>query len=905
VTLLDERPSTEPLARPPVRTSWSPTASWRLAARLARREVRRRPGRTLLVTLLVAVPILAMTIGAILVRSNTDDARFTRNYGTADLVVADYGGYDDDGQRRDPVDISALGEGRSPDGTTSTQIVTVYTFVTTDDGRQVNVEAKRFDPSSPITAGTIEVTSGRLPVAADEVLLAPSVADDLDAAVGDVLALERPDRPLTVVGLGRRSSDHRSALMLFGELSVDEVRSATIETLVDLPAGTDPLELVAATMRGGRLSAEQLDQLSVQTRTHGWYTTGRPDGLLDPTSEQLAWGWVIGVLTLTATGIIIAAAFATSARRQLATVGQLSANGAPPRLVRRTLSLQGTWSGAAGSVVGIVVGVGAFYLARPLIERLAARSWNETIVRPSDLVILVATGTAAATIAALLPARSLAATSVLSALAGRRPIRPVKPRTVAIGAACFVAGLFLLAVATVGGSGSSGGGQNLFALVAVIGGLGILAGMCLASPLAVTASTTVAARLGASWRLSGRSLARTRWRSAAVVTAIAVAGAFATAAATVATSIDDPYPEETSDIARNEVLLVTDDGTSVTAIAPGVIAEVRDVLGPSSETLHNGIDLPLPGTDQLSTAWETSEQLVFTATDVTVVDDEFLDAMGLSDNDRNRLVEVGAMSLFSYAAMNDPTGAPEPATATVRLMGAERDIDLESAVVRDGLTSRNGATALLVTREGAEQAGLDVIATGIRFTTDDDLSQTQRRALDDVRFDGAQYPDAWIVGDEPAGYTDDVTGRIGFWINYQWVQTAPPGTLIQAGIVAATLLLVMIVVGIGLSLAAAESRDERNTLIAVGASPSSLRRRSATTATLLALTGGVMAVPSGLLPPLVIDRAQPYPTGFDIPWLSITAIVVVIPLAVGAVALAGSTIAHRLRPPQVMRAFAD
>ncbi|HSM65367.1 MAG TPA: hypothetical protein VK860_03580 [Ilumatobacteraceae bacterium] len=66
-----------------------------------------------------------------------------------------------------------------------------------------------------------------------------------------------------------------------------------------------------------------------------------------------------------------------------------------------------------------------------------------------------------------------------------------------------------------------------------------------------------------------------------------------------------------------------------------------------------------------------------------------------------------------------------------------------------------------------------------------------------------------------------------------------------------------------------------------------------------------MAVPSGLLPPLVIDRAQPYPTGFDIPWPSITAIVVVLPLAVSAVALAGSTIAHRLRPPQVMRAFAD
>ena len=38
-------------------------ARWRLAARLARREVRRRPGRTVLVMLLVTVPVMAMALG--------------------------------------------------------------------------------------------------------------------------------------------------------------------------------------------------------------------------------------------------------------------------------------------------------------------------------------------------------------------------------------------------------------------------------------------------------------------------------------------------------------------------------------------------------------------------------------------------------------------------------------------------------------------------------------------------------------------------------------------------------------------------------------------------------------------------------------------------------------------------
>ena len=42
---------------------------WRLASRLARREVRRRPGRTLLVVFLIAVPVFGMTVGSVLVRT--------------------------------------------------------------------------------------------------------------------------------------------------------------------------------------------------------------------------------------------------------------------------------------------------------------------------------------------------------------------------------------------------------------------------------------------------------------------------------------------------------------------------------------------------------------------------------------------------------------------------------------------------------------------------------------------------------------------------------------------------------------------------------------------------------------------------------------------------------------------
>ena len=70
-------------ARPRHRTS-----SWRFAMRLARREVRRRPGRTLLVMLLVAIPVCGMTVVTVLVRTNNDSATeaWARRFGNADLV---------------------------------------------------------------------------------------------------------------------------------------------------------------------------------------------------------------------------------------------------------------------------------------------------------------------------------------------------------------------------------------------------------------------------------------------------------------------------------------------------------------------------------------------------------------------------------------------------------------------------------------------------------------------------------------------------------------------------------------------------------------------------------------------------------------------------------------------------
>jgi len=660
------------------------------------------------------------------------------------------------------------------------------------------------------------------------------------------------------------------------------------------------------------LTPEQLQGLNARTPDGYWYADNvRVANDVDATA--LAWGWVAGVLSLAALGVIIAAAFATSARRQLATVGQLAANGASPRLIRRTLSLQGTWSGAVGAAAGISLAIGLFLVGTPLIERIVNRSWTDTTIVPLDMVVLLLTGVAAATIAALLPARSLAKTSVLSALAGRRPIRPVQARTVTAGVICFGSGLFLLAVATAGAQGSDGSNGDLFAMVAILGGLGVLAGMCLASPLAITASTAVFSKLGASWRLSGRSLYRTRWRSAAVVTAIGVAGAFAVAGASVASNLDSSDASYATDMPRNVVLLRTSDATDVSGLDPAVLRDVRNAVGPSAESMVYGLDVAQPTVAQLNAVYPDESDPTFdpsefsnivTPQEIMIADDALVDGMGLSATDRAALDENGVMSVWANYVGDDPNAPVESPLVPVRLITGDGVFRFDVIGVQQPFESRNGVNSYLMTERRAAELGFGVIPTGIRFTAADDITGAQRRALDEISFGEDVFNDAWIVGDETADYPNaDGTG--GFWISYQWVSWNPSETLVQGAIVAATLLLVLLVVAIGLSLAAVESRDERNTLIAVGASPSTLRRRSATTAIVLAGTGGVLAIPTGLLPVWVVTRVTDGDGEATVPWLSIVAIVVVVPLLVGAVALVGSAIIQRVRPPEVMQAFTD
>jgi putative ABC transport system permease protein len=297
-----------------------------------------------------------------------------------------------------------------------------FRLIRTTDGGRTRAYVSDLAANDPIVSGVISLDDGRLPTADGEVLLSSSAARDLGADVGDTIELTRPTtRTVAITGIGHLAGDRSQSLVLtapgsdFLGVSPDFIGTTTY---VHLPASMLPAER---------------DAWARASRSPGFATSPAAFPNLVQASTASAdaavrWTWVLGALVLTVAGIVITSAFASGARRQLATLGQLAANGANPRVLRRTLLLQGTWTGIVGSFAGLGLGIATLQILDPYRDRVFNRDSSAYVYRLIDLVPILAMGIIATTIAALIPARTTSRIPVLAALAGRRPLGRVPRR---------------------------------------------------------------------------------------------------------------------------------------------------------------------------------------------------------------------------------------------------------------------------------------------------------------------------------------------------------------------------------------------------------------------------------------------------------------------------------------------
>ena len=752
MTLVADPPDADSTSAPMPTTSRSSVPTWRLASRLARRETRRRPGRTVLVALLIALPVVAMTIGSVLVRTNAEGRewpnQFALRYGTADVAVD---------QNIASFTTAEVSPDALPLGTRALDYLWVYTFLppVDPDGEQQNVVLTDAPLDDPMVSSAIEILDGRPPVAG-EVLIGPELADDRGLAPGDELTLDRPSGTWTVSGIGRYRDNYWDELLVVPGFDRDRIvpQRQQLVQVYDLPDDLDPAGVTAV--------AGAIGGLSRYEDPYAGFWSANP---------ILGWGWVAGVLSLVAVGIIVAAAFATSARRQLVTVGQLASNGATFGVIRRSLALQGTWTALIGAVAGIGLALGALPFMRGIVTRnMLNHDLPAYVISVRDLAVIAVTAIVAGTVAAAVPARSASRVPVMSALAGRRP-QVAPPRwLVPTGLALFAGGLGLLVVA---GTGARTDSSNSFVwpLMVVIATVGVVFGMVCATPLVVARIGRLGRTAPLSWRFALRSLARSRTRSAAVVAAIAVTVGGAVAGSAIVekvirtdTTFDVPtMPADAAVVLRYDEIPCCDDIPVDVGPLPEIEVPV-EIAAQLGSVLAGATSAPLivATYDPPTIDWSTYNGPYPDRQGPIVATPAMIDIIGLDPEDLATLTAEG--SLWPL----DPFGGGQEMilsdTGELVAAGTSYPTEGEPIVLNPPLGEHVPGYGFslnrpIVTPEYAERVGFDLVQRGVIIRTGTPLTVGQREALNSaLRFNDPWANGTFIEpGDPPVVVSDGAT----------------------------------------------------------------------------------------------------------------------------------------------------
>jgi putative ABC transport system permease protein len=862
-------------------------SGWKPALRLARRDAWRHKGRSILVLVMIALPVLAVSAADVVYLTSDVNSveSLDRRLGSADALVTAQPGASQVIQDFDPQQASSwAGAAENGDATSlaevraalgrdvpATEWVETESRVDTERG-VVSVGANELDMSSPLADGLFHLTAGRWPASDSEVAINKALADK-GFAIGDGLTIHDGDT-LTVVGTAESTASRNfpRALSMPGGLGVD---TQGVHQWLIGGGGVSWNDVKAVNAVGAMVLSRAVIENPPPDSERPAEIREWESGVDESVIAVIV---LIVVMALLEVVLLAGPAFAVGARRQSRTLALMAASGGTPKQARRVILAGGIVLGGASAVIGVILGVVIGWALLPVVQHFSDTWLGPFDVSGLHLLAVAAFGLLSAFLAAVVPAWIASRQDVVAVLAGRRGDRKPGLRSPLLGLVLLGVGIF----GAVAGATQPGDGSILIAGSAVVSVLG----MILLIPVVVVALARLARRLPLVARYAVRDAARHRTRTVPAVAAVAatVAGVVALGIANASDAAESEATYQPQLAIGMGALNVSDPDVdwdryvrAVNREAPSVgVQEVRSYDAYTGEDEFLDFRFRRPdgsGLEDLELSYASSFGGVLAGADML----QLVTPVRQADLDQARAVldEGGVVLLTSVAAEGDrlrvvarrftnESDGPER-LGTVELPAyflQVRGTPPSYAVAADRAFDELGLKA--------RTAGLLLDARDLSDSAEADLAEVVQGMSDNAYL----YVERGYQADNETVIVLSILFGLG-------------AVLMLGGTLTATFL------------ALSDARPDLATLSAVGAAPRTRRGVAAAYALVVGFVGAVLGAAVGFIPgiavtyPLTSTQWMPaaldaegnaLPDHFvDIPWSMIVGLVVVLPLVTAAI----------------------
>ena len=653
------------------------------------------------------------------------------------------------------------------------------------------------------TLNPVEVSTGRAPKRAGEIAVDKGLADKESLKVGDTV---------TVLTVGGEHDAEIVGITAFGNSDAIDQNGTVSISKADafdwLNSGL--VEYKELYIRG---SGDQAGLAKAVGRVipPGFKAQTGAEFLADKRSEVAAWGKALklglqafAMLALFVGGFVIYNTFSVIVAQRQRELAVLSAIGATPKQLKRSLRFEGLVIGIVGSFLGVVVGAVLTFVLVSILSGVGVNLPGSGItIKPANVIQGLLFGTVITLVSVMIPARRAAKTE---------PIEALRDAAAETGTLSKSRGIWAAVLVVLGIVSMLAGGKPATIGVGI---LMLIVGVIIAGPFIAVGGAAIArplvSRTGLEARLAVDNSARNPKRTATTANALLI-GVFLVTLVTVAgTSVKDFVVGEIQNLEGADYTISSTGGS----IDPTLVQDLESIKGVNQVTPYRRESVTVNGTpSQLSTA-DTGK-----LTQIAKIEAKSgsLDDLG-----------PGAIALIDDSAITQPNGKPVKVGQTVSVANASGDaVDLKVVAILDSSIDVAQVGSLADTATFDDLVG----ATAPTAAFIDVANGKQTKTEDAINERLARRPDISLTPGNT--FAEIIRSVFDFLIN------AVTGLLFMSVIVA----LIGIVNTLSLSLL--ERRRELGLLRVMGMTDVRVRRMVRRESALIASLGTVTGVVLGL-----------------------------------------------------------